>query len=78
LKAKLQLSPATKAAYKDFFREYKAKERDGFEAAKLFAAQHFQLLPEKVHWKIFLEVRRLWINVPKSISNGFIYSRSPT
>jgi la-related protein 1 len=45
--------------FKDFYRQFRAKERQSFEAAKEYALACFELLPVKVHWKLFLEMADL-------------------
>jgi la-related protein 1 len=45
--------------FKDFYRQFRAKERCSFEAAKEYALACFDLLPQKVHWKLFLEMADL-------------------
>eukprot|EP01112_Ceratiomyxa_fruticulosa_P016875 TRINITY_DN515_c0_g4_i1.p1 TRINITY_DN515_c0_g4~~TRINITY_DN515_c0_g4_i1.p1 ORF type:complete len:106 (+),score=24.76 TRINITY_DN515_c0_g4_i1:154-471(+) len=52
-------SPNTKQTYKQFFKQFKAKEKEGFKEAKHFALSNLSLLPEKVHWKVFLELADL-------------------
>uniref|UniRef100_A0A6B2KYS8 Pre-mRNA-splicing factor Syf1/CRNKL1-like C-terminal HAT-repeats domain-containing protein n=1 Tax=Arcella intermedia TaxID=1963864 RepID=A0A6B2KYS8_9EUKA len=59
LKRQLQLSPTTKQQFTDFFRLFKLKEKEGFEATKKFAAENFAHLPPKVHWKVYLEMADL-------------------
>lgn len=53
------LSPNSKMKFKQFYRQFKATEKEGFDAAKAFAMEHFQLLPEKIHWRIYLEMADL-------------------
>jgi tetratricopeptide (TPR) repeat protein len=53
-------SPTTKQNFKIFFRQFKLKEKqEGAQAAKDFANRYFDLLPEKIHWKIYLEMADL-------------------
>lgn len=52
-------SPTTKNKYKTFFREFKLKEREGFEVALEFATQNLEILPENIHWKVYLEMADL-------------------
>ena len=58
-RAELVESPTTRLQFKDFYRQFRAKERHSFEAAKEYALACFELLPVKVHWKLFLEMADL-------------------
>ncbi|CAN0072530.1 unnamed protein product, partial [Phaeothamnion confervicola] len=58
-RADLVESPATRLAFKDFYREFRAKEKTSFEAAKQFALECFAVLPRKVHWRLYLEMADL-------------------
>eukprot|EP01102_Stenamoeba_stenopodia_P016364 TRINITY_DN5718_c0_g3_i1.p1 TRINITY_DN5718_c0_g3~~TRINITY_DN5718_c0_g3_i1.p1 ORF type:complete len:1434 (-),score=333.17 TRINITY_DN5718_c0_g3_i1:126-4427(-) len=55
----LSLSPTTKLKFKAFFRQFKLKEKEGFQAAKDFALSSLSLLPEKIHWKVYLQMADL-------------------
>lgn len=56
----LQLSAIAKQQYKDFFKDFKEKEKDGgFELALQFAQEKLPTLPVSVHWKVYLEVADL-------------------
>eukprot|EP00592_Proboscia_alata_P008194 CAMPEP_0194365184 /NCGR_PEP_ID=MMETSP0174-20130528/13181_1 /TAXON_ID=216777 /ORGANISM="Proboscia alata, Strain PI-D3" /LENGTH=1805 /DNA_ID=CAMNT_0039139697 /DNA_START=381 /DNA_END=5798 /DNA_ORIENTATION=- len=60
-RAELVESPTTRLAYKDFFRKFRAKERLSFSLAEEYAMKCLEnnLLPEKVQWKVFLEMADL-------------------
>lgn len=58
-RAELVESPTTRMQFKDFYRQFRAKERQSFEAAKTYALSCFELLPVKVHWKLILEMADL-------------------
>lgn len=45
--------------YKQFFKQFKSKEKDGLVSAKDFAEQNMKQLPVKVHWKVYLELADL-------------------
>lgn len=49
-------SPGTKMKFKTFYKTFKEKEKEGFEAAKMYANEFFPLISEKSHWRIFLEL----------------------
>jgi len=58
-RAELVESPTTRMQFKDFYRQFRSKERCSFEAAKEYAMACFDLLPKKVHWKLYLEMADL-------------------
>lgn len=58
-RSELVESPTTKQTYKQFFKQFKATEKEGLSAAKEFAEQNLELLPLKVHWKVYLELADL-------------------
>jgi len=43
-------------AYKDFHRQLRIKERVSIELAEEFARESLQILPENVHWKIYVHL----------------------
>eukprot|EP00736_Rhodelphis_marinus_P013686 Rmarinus@m.17699 len=59
-RAELVESPATKLKFKDFFHQFREKEKDGFEAALEYCKSCFIELPEKIHWRIFREMADLF------------------
>lgn len=54
-------SPATRSAFKDFYRKFRAEERSSFQGAEDYAIQTLEdgSLPNKVHWRVFLELADL-------------------
>jgi len=58
-RAELVESPTTRLHFKDFYRQFRAKEKTSFEAAKQFALTCFGNLPQKVHWRLWLEIAEL-------------------
>lgn len=44
------------AAYKDFHRQLRIKERVSIQLAEEFARESLQILPKNVHWKIFIHL----------------------
>ena len=52
-------SPNSRQLFRDFMKAFHAKERISFQSAKDFAQESFGTLPEKVHWKIYLEIADL-------------------
>lgn len=58
-RSELVESPTTKQTYKQFFKQFKAKEKDGLLPAQEFAEQNLKQLPVKVHWKVYLELADL-------------------
>ena len=60
-RAEIEESPAARAAYKEFYREFRAKERISFKEAESFAKQTLErsTLPEILHWRVQLELADL-------------------
>lgn len=54
-------SPATRAAFKEFYRTIRSEERLSFQNAENFALQSLSdgSLPESVHWRVYLELADL-------------------
>ena len=60
-RAELVESPAMRAAFKDFYRKFRIKERLSFKDAEDFALSSLTdgVLPEKVQWRVYLELADL-------------------
>ena len=60
-RAELIESPATRAAFKDFYRRFRAEERSSFQQAEAFALQALAegQVPASVHWRVYLELADL-------------------
>lgn len=60
-RAELMESPATRSAFKDFYREFRAKERSSFQEAEDFAFQTMKdgTIPEQIYWRVYLELADL-------------------
>ncbi|CAM9244838.1 unnamed protein product [Chrysoparadoxa australica] len=58
-RAELVESPGTRLAFKDFYRTFRAREKISCDAARTFAMECFDLLPIKVHWRLYLEIADL-------------------
>jgi tetratricopeptide (TPR) repeat protein len=54
-------SPATRIAFKEFYRAFRCEERLSFQKAEEFAlsALEDESLPESVHWRVYLELADL-------------------
>jgi tetratricopeptide (TPR) repeat protein len=54
-------SPATRIAFKEFYRAFRGEERGSFQNAEEFALKALQddSLPEAVHWRVYLELADL-------------------
>eukprot|EP00339_Tiarina_fusa_P000679 CAMPEP_0116999280 /NCGR_PEP_ID=MMETSP0472-20121206/2044_1 /TAXON_ID=693140 ORGANISM="Tiarina fusus, Strain LIS" /NCGR_SAMPLE_ID=MMETSP0472 /ASSEMBLY_ACC=CAM_ASM_000603 /LENGTH=915 /DNA_ID=CAMNT_0004698659 /DNA_START=98 /DNA_END=2845 /DNA_ORIENTATION=- len=52
-------SPTSNMKFKQFYRGFKQKEKEGYEEASQYAIDHLEILPEKVHWRVFLELADL-------------------
>ena len=48
-RSELNESPATRIKFKDFYRQFRIKEKESFDSAKAFGLRCKDLLPEKVH-----------------------------
>jgi len=58
-RAELVESPTTRLHFKEFYRQFRAREKTSFEAAKNLALTCFDHLPQKVHWRLYLEIAEL-------------------
>ena len=52
-------SPRSKAAYKDFFKHFRLKEKDSLDAARRFALDALLQMPENAKWRVYLELADL-------------------
>ena len=57
--ASLTESPNSKLKFKNFYRQFKHKEKEGFDAALQFAKESLTCLPEKIHYRVYLEIADL-------------------
>eukprot|EP00537_Pseudo-nitzschia_pungens_P003226 CAMPEP_0172359386 /NCGR_PEP_ID=MMETSP1060-20121228/3587_1 /TAXON_ID=37318 /ORGANISM="Pseudo-nitzschia pungens, Strain cf. cingulata" /LENGTH=1732 /DNA_ID=CAMNT_0013081015 /DNA_START=151 /DNA_END=5349 /DNA_ORIENTATION=+ len=60
-RAELTESPATRSAFKDFYRKLRSEERTSFQDAEKFAMLSLSdnSLPESIHWRVYLELADL-------------------
>ena len=60
-RAELEESPATRIAFKDFYRAFRLEERHSFQKAEDLAQQVLSdgSLPESIHWRVYLELADL-------------------
>lgn len=60
-RADLDESPATRLAFKQFYKAYRSKEQFGVQQAEDFAMQALQdgSLPKSVHWRVYIELADL-------------------
>ena len=60
-RAELEESPATRLAFKNFYRAFRVEERISFQKAEQLAQQALNdgSLPESVHWRVYLELADL-------------------
>lgn len=56
-----QETPALRTAFKDFYRKFRAEERNSFGEAEQFALRALTdgTLPKAIHWKVYLELADL-------------------
>ena len=52
-------SPRSKQAYKEFYKHFKAKEKDSIPVAKAFAVNALKSVPENAVWRVYLELADL-------------------
>jgi len=52
-------SPRSKAAYKDFFKHFRLKEKESLDAARRFAVDALLQVPENARWRVYLELADL-------------------
>jgi hypothetical protein len=52
-------SPPTRLQFKDFYRKFRAKEKESAHAAADFAHQCLERMPRKMHWRVYLEMADL-------------------
>ena len=60
-KAELEETPATRLAFKNFYKAFRAEEKESFQKAEEFALKALEdgSLPESVHYKVYLELADL-------------------
>jgi hypothetical protein len=54
--AERAMSPKSKAAVKDFIKEFRKLERATIEEARAFAQESLRMMPKSAHWRIHLEL----------------------
>jgi len=52
-------SPQSKMAYKDFYRNFRALERDSVDGARKYAEDSLHWMPERAKWRVLLELADL-------------------
>ncbi len=60
-RAELAESPASRTAFKEFYRSFKTEEKSSFEKAEEFALRAIESVsvPETLHWRVYLELADL-------------------
>lgn len=58
-RAELVESPTTRLKFKDFYRQFRAREKESFEEAYAYAQEGLETLPKKIHWRVYLEMADL-------------------
>mmetsp|Transcript_41132 Transcript_41132/g.66247 ORF Transcript_41132/g.66247 Transcript_41132/m.66247 type:complete len:1159 (+) Transcript_41132:364-3840(+) len=60
-KQELEENPHTRSIFKEFYKNFRAKEKESFNEAFAYANQCLESkdIPEKIHWKIYLEMADL-------------------
>ena len=49
-------SPHSKQEYKEFYRQFRIKERESVDAARAYANEALGWIPEKAKWRVLLEL----------------------
>eukprot|EP01034_Spumella_vulgaris_P027264 gene27264-33958_t len=52
-------SPRGKAAYKEFYRNFRTKEKESVQAARSYAAEALKVVGDSVKWRVYLEMADL-------------------
>ena len=70
-------SPATRIAFKEFYRSFRGEERLSFQKAEEYAlnALQDQSLPEAVHWRIYLELADLAKRSNRYVEARLLYQK---
>lgn len=60
-RAELEESPATRLAFKEFYKSYRTEEQHGMDRAEEFAKSVLSdgSLPDSVHWRVYIELADL-------------------
>ena len=58
-RAELVESPTTRLKFKDFYRQFRAREKESFDEAYAYAQEGLETLPKKIHWRVYLEMADL-------------------
>ena len=70
-------SPATRTAFKEFYRKFRVEERTSFQDAENFAMQALSdgSLPESIHWRVYLELADLSKRANKFVEARNLYQQ---
>ena len=70
-------SPATRIAFKEFYRSFRGEERMSFQKAEEYArnALHDESLPEAVHWRVYLELADLAKRSNRYVEARLLYQK---
>jgi hypothetical protein len=76
-KAELNETPATRSAFKGFYKKFRAQERLSFEEAEEYAKKVLEddSLPESIHWKVYLELADLSKRANKFLEARLLYQQ---
>jgi la-related protein 1 len=53
------VSPASRLIFKDFLKNFKAKEKESLAVGREYALRCLEWMPEKLHWRVLLELADL-------------------
>lgn len=76
-KAELNETPATRSAFKGFYKEFRAHERSSFDEAEEYAKKVLEddSLPVSMHWKVYLELADLFKRANKFLAARLLYQK---
>jgi len=76
-RAELNEIPATRSAFKDFYKKFRAAERSSVEEAQEYAMKVLSdgSLPESIHWKVYLELADLSKRANKFLEARNLYQQ---
>jgi hypothetical protein len=76
-KAELNETPATRSAFKGFYKKFREQERLSFEEAEEHAKKVLEddSLPESIHWKVYLELADLSKRANKFLEARLLYQQ---
>jgi len=77
-RAELEETPATRIAFKEFYRGFRMEERQSFQKAEEFAQKALTdgSLPESIHWRVYLELADLARRSNRYVESRGLYQKA--